>query len=243
MSEQQPTPAEAAGGEPVGARTVEEVVRGQLSKALGGVRGMLEAAVPTLVFTALWLTARDLRLALVCSVAAALVLLVVRLVQRSSVQFVVNALVGIGIGALFVTLSARSGGSEDEQALAYFLPGILYNAGYAVLMGLSCVTRWPLVGFMVGSVTGDPTAWRSDPQVVRLCTRLTWLLVLPCVVRVALQAPLWLGASSGALSAEPVIAALGVMKVVLGWPLQVAALAAMAWVLGRNRTPVRPAAA
>ena len=52
-----------------------------------------------------------------------------RLVQRSTVQFVVNALVGIGIGWLFVTLSARSGGSEDDQALAYFLPGILYNSG------------------------------------------------------------------------------------------------------------------
>jgi len=219
-------------------QTVEQVVRSQLSTALGGVRGMLEAAVPTLVFTALWLTARDLRLALVCSVGAALVLLVVRLVQRSSVQFVVNALVGIGIGALFVTLSARSGGTEDEQALAYFLPGLIYNAGYAVLMALSCVTRWPLVGFMVGSVTGDPTAWRSDPQVVRLCTRLTWLLVLPCLARVLLQGPLWLGADGGALPAEPVIAALGVMKVVLGWPLQVAALAAMAWVLGRNATPV-----
>lgn len=224
-------------------QTVEQVVRGQLSTALGGVRGMLEAAVPTLVFTATWLTGRDLRLALICSVGAALVLLVVRLVQRSSVQFVLNALFGIGIGALFVTLSARSGGTEDEQALAYFLPGLIYNAGYAVLMSLSCVTRWPLVGFMVGSVTGDPTAWRSDPQVVKLCTRLTWLLVLPCVVRVVLQGPLWLGANGGVLPAEPVIAALGVMKVVLGWPLQVGALAAMAWVLGRNATPVTPESA
>ncbi|WP_299055510.1 DUF3159 domain-containing protein [uncultured Nocardioides sp.] len=223
---------------PASTQTVEQVVRGQLSTALGGVRGMVEAAVPTLVFTALWLTSRDLRLALICSVGAALVLLVVRLVQRSSVQFVLNALFGIGIGALFVTLSARSGGTEDEQALAYFLPGLIYNAGYAALMALSCLTRWPVVGFMVGSVTGDPTAWRSDPQVVKLCTRLTWLLVLPCVVRVVLQGPLWLGANGDVLPVEPVIAALGVMKVVLGWPLQVGALAAMAWVLGRNATPV-----
>ena len=38
--------------------TVEAVVRRQLSKALGGVRGMVEAAVPTIVFTVLWLTTR-----------------------------------------------------------------------------------------------------------------------------------------------------------------------------------------
>ena len=50
--------------------TVEEVVRRQLATALGGRRGMLEAAVPTIVFTALWLTTRELRLALVVSVGA-----------------------------------------------------------------------------------------------------------------------------------------------------------------------------
>ena len=54
---------------------------------------------------------------------AAVALLVVRLVQRSTVQFVVNALVGIGIGWFFVHLSARNGGSANDQALAYFLPG------------------------------------------------------------------------------------------------------------------------
>ena len=218
--------------------TVEQVVRAQLAKALGGRRGMVEAAVPTLLFTVLWLTLHELRLALVVSVVAAVALLVVRLVQRSSVQFVVNALVGIGIGWLFVGMAARRGGSIDDQALAYFLPGIIYNAAYTVLLSFTNLIRWPLVGFMVGSVTGDPTAWRSDPQVVRLCTRLTWLLVLPCVLRVAVQAPLWLAGSSGAMDTGTAIASLGVLKIVLGWPLQLAALASMVWVLGRNSTPV-----
>ena len=220
--------------------TVEELVRRQLAQALGGRRGMLEAAVPTIAFTAVWLTTRELTLALVLSVSAALLLLVVRLAQRSTVQFVVNALVGIGVGWLFVTLSARSGGSEDEQALAYFLPGILYNGGYAVLIGLSCLVGWPLVGFMVGSVTGDPTAWHDDRQVVRLCTRLTWLLALPCAVRVAAQAPVWLAGNGGGLDADTAIAVLGVLKIVMGWPLQLAALSAMVWLLARGRTPLAP---
>ena len=43
---------------PVGAATVEQVVRAQLSKALGGRRGMLEAAVPTIAFTLLFFTTR-----------------------------------------------------------------------------------------------------------------------------------------------------------------------------------------
>lgn len=218
--------------------TVEEVVRAQLSKALGGRRGMLEAAVPTIVFTVLWLTTRTLTLALAVSIVAAVVLLVVRLVQRSSVQFVVNALVGIGIGWLFVTIAARRGGSADDQALAYFLPGILYNGGYAVLMAFTCLIGWPLVGFMVGSVTGDPTAWHEDRQVVRLCSRLTWMLALPCLLRVLVQAPIWLAGHSGSMDADTAIAVLGVLKIVLGWPLQLAALAGMLWLLGRNKTPI-----
>ena len=171
MSEQGPSTQ----AQQPGVDTVEAVVRAQMSKALGGRRGMVEAAVPTILFTVSWLTLKDLRTALVVSVAAAVVLLVVRLVQRSTVQFVVNALVGIGIGWLFVTMSARSGGSEDDQALAYFLPGILYNSGYTLVLAFTCLIGWPLVGFMVGSVTGDPTAWHEDKQVVRLCTRLTWV--------------------------------------------------------------------
>ena len=62
-------------------------------------------------------------------------LLAVRLVQRSSLQFVLNALFGIGIGALFAWRAARGGGDEGEQALAYFLPGLLYNLGYGVRDG------------------------------------------------------------------------------------------------------------
>ena len=190
------------------------------------------------MFTVLWLTTKELQVALVASVATALVLLAVRLVQRSSVQFVLNALFGIGIGWLFVTMSARSGGSADDQALAYFLPGIIYNTGYSVLLAFTCLIGWPLVGFMVGSVTGDPTAWHEDKQVVRLCSLLTWVLVAPCIIRVVAQAPLWFAGKSGALDADTAVAALGIAKIVMGWPLQLAALAAMVALLARDRTPI-----
>ena len=224
---------------PVGAATVEQVVRAQLSKALRGRRGMLEAAVPTLAFTLIFVSTKQLEPAVGVSVATAVLLLVVRLVQRSTPQFVLNSLVGIGIGAYFAWRSARGGGDANEQALAYFVPGLVYNAGYATLMLFSTVVRWPLVGFMVGSVAGDPTEWHRDRQVVRLCRNLTWMLALPCVARVAVQLPIYL-AGQAADDASPMVAALGVSKVVMGWPLQIAALAGMAWLLGRNSTPVEP---
>ena len=218
--------------------TVEALVRHQLSEALGGRRGMVEAAIPTLTFTLVWLSTRNLSLALGASVAVAVVELGARLVQRQTVKFCVNALVGIGIGWLFVHLAASRGGSADDQALAYFVPGLLYNTGYAVAMGFTCVIGWPLVGFMIGSVTGDATAWHANRQVVRLCTQLTWLLVLPCAVRALVQGPIWLAGHSGSISADTAVAALGVLKIAMGWPLQVAALAAMSWLLSRNHTPL-----
>jgi Protein of unknown function (DUF3159) len=201
--------------------TVEEAVRKQLSKALGGPRGVIEAAVPTIGFTVSWIVSHRLQLSLGIGAGLAVALLAVRLAQRSTVQFVLNSVFGIAIAAFF---ALRSGKAADA-----FLPGILYNAAYAAAMLLSIIVRWPVVGFLIGSVTGDPTAWHRDRDIVRLCSRLTWLLLIPCLVRVAVQYPLYLAGHVGWL---------GAAKVVLGWPLQVAALAAMVWVLARGRTPM-----
>lgn len=236
---QQPNP-EAPQTPAADVDTVEALVRRQLGQALGGKRGMIEAAVPTLLFTVVWLVGKELQTALVVSLAAAVLLLVVRLVQRSTVQFCVNALFGIGLGWFFVQRSAASGGSVEDQALAYFLPGILYNGGYALVLGLTCIIGWPLVGFMVGSVTGDPTEWHQNRQLVKLSSLLTWVLAAPCVLRVVVQAPIYLAGKSGAMEADAAVATLGLLKIGLGWPLQLATLALMVWMLGRNHTPLTP---
>ena len=201
--------------------TVEAAVRAQLTKALGGPRGVVEAAVPTIVFTVTYLVSKELRLSLILGAGAAVVLLVVRALQRSTIQFVFNSLVGIAIAAFF---ALRSGKAADV-----FLPGILYNAGYAVAMLISIALRWPVVGFIIGSVTGDPTAWHKDRGIVRLCSRLTWLLLIPCLLRVIVQYPLYLAGHVGWL---------GATKLIMGWPLQVAALAIMVWMLAQGSTPL-----
>jgi hypothetical protein len=209
--------------------TVEQVVRAQLAKALGGPRGIIESAVPTALFTICFLISDDIRLSLTVSIAATAVLLAIRLVQRSTTQFVFNALVGIGIGALFAYRASQSGGSEEDVARAVFTPGLIYNGAYAVVIIVTILVGWPIVGFLVGSVTGDPTAWHSDKAMVRLCSQLTWILAVPCVIRVVVQLPLWLNHEIGLL---------GATKIAMGWPLQLASFAVMGWLLSRNRTPI-----
>lgn len=182
---------------------------------------MLEGAVPTLGFTVTWISSHDLKLSLIISGVLAVVLLLVRVAQRSTVRFVINSMVGIAIAAVF---ALRSGRAEDA-----FLPGLIYNAAYAAALTGSVLIRWPLVGFMIGSVTGEPTEWHRDRHLVSLCSRLTLALAAPCIVRVIVQYPLWAAHEVGWL---------GVAKLTLGWPLQILSLVAMAWLLNRDQTPI-----
>jgi hypothetical protein len=212
--------------EPEGPRTVEELVRQSLSTQLGGARGSLEAAVPTVVFVIVWTAGHQVRAALIASVAAVAVLLVARLAQRQSPRFVLSSLVALVIAAYFVH---RSGRAQDA-----FLPGIIYSSFVGVLTLISVVARWPLVGFIVGAAAGgeDPLAWHRDGALVRLCQRLTLVLVGMYAVRLGIMVPLYAAGD---------VAALGVAKIVLSWPLYGLAVAAMGLILVRGHTPLEPA--
>ena len=213
-------PQKARTAAPAGT-TVEAIIRAQLNRALGGKRGVLEGALPTITFTISWIVGHDLRLSLYLGGGAALALLVVRVVQRSTPQFVLNSLIGIGLAAYF---ALRSGKAEDA-----FLPGMMWTGTVSGLMLLSILTRFPFVGFLVGAANPeDPLAWRRDPAMVKVCTRLSWLLMLPGVVKLSVQIPLYLSAQ---------VAWLGVSKVALGWPAYLGALGLAALVLMRGNTP------
>ena len=204
-------------------RYVEELVRFELGKTLGGWRGMVESALPFVAFTLAWVAGRALYPAVGAALAVAVVLAAVRLLQRQSVRFVVQAVVPTVIAALVAT---RTGRAQD-----IFLPGILYNGGLAVVSVLTIVLGRPLVGYLVGTALGDSSGWVRDRGLVRLSNRLTAVLAVPYLLRFVIQLPLFLAGQ---------VVWLGVAKVVLGWPLLVAALFAMGLLLSRGRTPIEP---
>ena len=181
------------------------------STALGGRRGMVEGAVPTLGFTVTYLISHDLRARPDVGIGLAVALLVVRLVQRQPVQFVVNSLVGIGIAAVFAVPHRQGRGR---------LP-----AGHHLQRGVrrrdDAVDPGPLAAGRADARARSPATSRpgaSDPAVVRLCSKLTWMLAR--AVR---------GPGRGAVPALPRparSAGSASTKIALGWPLQVAALAA-----------------
>ncbi len=206
------------------APTVEAVIRHRLSTALGGWRGSVETALPTIAFVVVWTWRHDVRTALFAAAGVVVVLAVLCLVQRQSLRFVGSAAIATAIAAFF---ALRSGRAQDA-----FLPGILTSAAWGVGALLSVLARWPLVGFMVGAgdprLAEDPFGWRRDAGLVRVCQRLTLVLVALYAVRVALMLPMYLAGE---------VAMLGVAKVVLGWPLWLAAVAVMGAMLVRGQTP------
>ena len=169
--------------------------------------------------------------------------LVARIVQRSSTQFVLNAVFGIAIGWVFVQWADSAGATDDEKKLAFFLPGILISLAYTIVLSLSCLVRWPMIGFMLGGVTGDPTAWHRDPQIVKLCSRLTWILLLPGAIGVLLQAPVYLMGRNDVLTTAQAVSLILVLRTGLGWVLRIGSWSAMLWLLARNATPIEQGAA
>nr|WP_246304393.1 DUF3159 domain-containing protein [Nocardioides thalensis] len=216
------------------------MVRKQLSDSLGGKRGMLEAGIPGLVFTAVWLPTKELQWALIGSLAIAGIALLVRLLQRGPVQYVFNAIFGIGIGWVFVRWAESSGGDASDQALAFFLPGILYSGAYTIVLAGSCLAGWPILGFMLGAATDDPVGWHADKQVVKLCSRLTWVMLLPGAIGVLLQGPVWLLGHNDVIDTDLAVSIIAVLRLGLGWVLRIASWSAMIWLLARNATPLEP---
>ena len=158
--------------------------------------------------------------------------------QRSTPQFVLNALFGIGIGWVFVRIAASRGGDEDAQALAYFLPGILYNGGYALVFAFTCLIGWPVVGFMVGQRHRRPHGL-APGQAGGAAVHPADLAAGAAVRAARGRAGADLAGRQRRHASRPTPRSplLGVLKIGLGWPLQLAALGAMVWLLGRNHTP------
>lgn len=198
---------------------------------------MLEAAVPGVAFTVAWLLSKNITTALLAGAVIAVAALLVRLLQRSDLKHVGNAIVGLALGWGIVHVIASSGGSAAHQALAFFVPGVLISGVEAIVMAISCFLRWPAVGFLLGGAMGDPIAWHRDRQVVRLCSQLTWLLLGPLAILVAIEGPLILAGWTGAMNANTAVSTLAIVKVGVGWPLRALMWGAMIWLLGRNATP------
>ncbi|MDA8434949.1 MAG: DUF3159 domain-containing protein [Actinomycetales bacterium] len=190
--------AEPGTGAP-GDATAEQL----MAQAIGGWRGVVDSSVPGAVFLLVYLVnGNQLTAAVWAAVVAGGVIAALRLLRRESLQQVASGFIGIAFAAW---LASRTGRAED-----FYLPGILTNIAYAIGLSVSCLVGHPLLGYGVGAATGDLSGWRRVPEQRRAYALATWFFAAVFAIRVAVQVPLYLAGWVGPL---------GVMKLVLGWPL------------------------
>lgn len=178
-----------------------------LDRAIGGWRGLIDSGVPTLVFVLAFLVWPDtLANAVYAAIAAGVVILIVRVIRRDPLTQIFAGFVGLAIAAGF---SAWTGKAEN-----FFLPGLLTNLAYGSAFLISILVRWPLLGVALGYFTGTGTSWRNEVPLRRAAAAASWIWVGMFFGRLLVQVPFYFSGSVGTL---------GVIKVVMGWPLFLAA--------------------
>ena len=189
-----------------------------LEKAIGGWRGIIDSGLPTLVFVVAYLvSSNNLSVAVFTALGAGIVIVAYRLIRKQPLRQVLSGFFGVGISAAFAKFT---GHSEN-----YFIPGFLQNLAYGSAFLVSILVRWPLLGVAMGFLTGKRTAWRKDERLRRVYSASSWIWVGLFFGRLVVQVPLYLTQN---------IAILGVLKVVMGIPLYIAA----AWFTYRILAPV-----
>ncbi len=170
---------------------------------MGGPQGIADSSLPGLLFVAVYsVSGQDLQLSAIAAVALGAAIALVRLVRGESLRFAAAGFVGVAIAGFIAT---RTGRAED-----FFLPGLLFNAGYAVAYAVSIAVGWPLMGVLIGPIIGDGMKWRQDPSRVRLFNRMSWIWVALFTTRLAVQLPFYLTGS---------LVALGIARTAMGLPL------------------------
>lgn len=194
--------------------------------SIGGIRGVVESVVPSLLFLLLFLITKDLMLTVEISLGLCVAEMAVRLVQR---QTVIGAISGSVMVLVCLFAAYKSGDARN-----YYLPGCILNAVFAVALLVSQCVRVPGIGLFVEFVRTMPMSdyrrwyhgWHDDARLLRAYTTVTWVWIALLVVRDSFQIPLylvnnvtWLGAIALALGVPGFALTCWVSYLIIGTPL------------------------
>jgi hypothetical protein len=227
--------ASAAGGSPsdvAGGPDTPPSARPPLIDAIGGKRGILDGALPPLIFVVVHAVAganttrtAALGAAIGAAGATGLAIVALRLLRKEPLRQALSGLAGLSIAVVF---AATSG-----QARGFFLPGIYVDAAYAVVFAGSALIGRPLVGTIYGLLYRR-REWRDDPRMHRLFIFATFGWSVVFAIRAGVQAFLYREDLPGLLAAG---------KLLLGWPLTILTVTlTLAAIRRRSTSPRRSAA-
>ena len=149
---------------------------------VGGRRGIIDLSTPgiTLVIVD---TFAPLAWAIVAALVAAGVIAVLRKLRGQTLRQAGLGLLGLAGAA---ALAAITG-----DAKTYFLPGILLNAGNAVLWIASILVGRPLLGYIIALIDRGYAHWREEPGLRRAATIATAMWAAVFTLRACVQGYLY----------------------------------------------------
>jgi hypothetical protein len=183
--------------------------------AMGGVRGLIESILPGLGFLVVYTITKQVLPSVLAPVVLAVVFIVIRIVTRTPVTTAVAGAIGIALSA---GLALFTGNAGDNFVFGFIINGVIFTAS-----AISLLVRRPLIGALVGLLTGDAD-WRHDKAKFRVALIAT---ILWCIVfggRLAVELPLYFAGAIDVLAGA---------KLVMGVPLY-AILLWVTWLLVRT---------
>lgn len=174
-----------------------------LLAGVGGWLGVIESITPSLAFVVSFSISKDIVLSVAIAVALALSFIALQLIKRKPVTNAIAGAVGIWISAY---LPLREGGQPAD----YFVQGFFTNAIYLLVLGVSVLVRWPIIGLLVGLLTGSGSKWRKDKSQLRRFSVVTVLWMGLFAGRLTVQLPLYFAGQTEAL---------GIARIAMGVPL------------------------
>lgn len=189
-----------------------------LLAAVGGVRGLIEALLPGVVFLIVYTVTRELVPSVVVPVVIAVGFVGARLIAKANPMGALAGVVGIALSAGMALLTGRA---EDN-----FVLGFVVNGVSILVLAISLILRRPLIGLIVGLLSQELAEWTRERNRVRVATVATLLWIGVFALRLAVQLPLYLAELTQALAAT---------KLLMGVPLYAAALW-VTWLLVRAVT-------
>jgi arginine exporter protein ArgO len=181
---------------------MQEEDKSKVIAALGGMKGIIDSTVPSLIFLFAFNISHNLKVCLIVSIIVAAVLALYRLIRRDTLLHAISGFLGVVFCGWFAWKSGT--------AKAYYAPSLWKNSAFLLTYLISILVKWPIIGVVLGPILGENFSWRKDPKRMRAYTNASWIWFALFAVRLAVQFPLYKANQLNAL---------GVANVFLGFPL------------------------
>ncbi|OUJ24718.1 DUF3159 domain-containing protein [Corynebacterium sp. LaCa117] len=194
-----------------------------LLEQMGGLSGLVSATLPVIVLIPVN-NFFGLGPALAAALGVAVAIAIWRVLRKETLQPAISGLLGVALCAAIAWFTG--------DAKGYFLYGIWMSLALCIAAVLSILFRWPAVGVIWKGINGEEMQWQKITPARRAYAIATggWAVIF--LARFIVQR---------AIYDADATTALGVTRILMGWPLTLLVTALTVWMVRRADTAVEEA--